>query len=193
MECLSCHADNPESGRFCTQCGVALPAKCIQCGAVNSPESRFCGSCGVSLAVATRASNVFTAASRLPSPSRTNFASGSERRHLTVLFCDIVGSTSLAKSLDPEDLNELTRRYYDCCTDAIHQFEGLVANYIGDGVMALFGYPRAHEDDAERAIRAALTIIDAVRAANAESKARVKVRIGIATGLVVVGEDGTEP
>jgi len=141
------------------------------------------------LAVATRASNGFTAAtSTLPSPSKTG-----ERRHLTVLFCDIVGSTSLAKSLDPEDLNEITRRYYDCCTDAIHQFEGLVANYIGDGVMALFGYPRAHEDDAERAIRAALTIISDVRAANAKSKARVRVRIGIATGLVVVGEDGTEP
>jgi class 3 adenylate cyclase len=193
MECLSCHADNPESGRFCTQCGAALPAKCIRCGAVNLPESRFCGSCGASLAV-TRASNGFTAAtSRLPSPSKTNFPSGGERRHLTVLFCDIVGSTSLAKSLDPEDLNEITRRYYDCCTDAIHQFEGLVANYIGDGVMALFGYPRAHEDDAERAIRAALTIISDVRAANAKSRARVRVRIGIATGLVVVGEDGTEP
>ena len=147
-----------------------------------------------SLAVATRASNGFTAAiSRLPSPSKPNFISGGERRHLTVLFCDIVGSTSLAKSLDPEDLNEITRRYYDCCTDAIHQFEGLVANYIGDGVMALFGYPRAHEDDAERAIRAALTIIRDVRAANAKNKARVRVRIGIATGLVVVGEDGTEP
>jgi class 3 adenylate cyclase len=108
------------------------------------------------LAVATRLSNGFTAAtSRLPSPSKTNYISSGERRHLTVLFCDIVGSTSLAKSLDPEELNEITRRYYDCCTDAIHQFEGLVANYIGDGVMALFGYPRAHEDDAERAIRAA--------------------------------------
>ena len=194
MECLSCHTDNPESGRFCTQCGAALPTKCIQCGAVNLPESRFCGSCGARLAVATRASNGFTAAtSRLPSPSKPNFISGGERRHLTVLFCDIVGSTSLAKSLDPEDLNEITRRYYDCCTDAIHQFEGLVANYIGDGVMALFGYPRAHEDDAERAIRAALTIISAVRAVNPKSKARVRVRIGIATGLVVVGEDGAEP
>ena len=194
MECLSCQADNPESGRFCTQCGAALPAKCIQCGAVNSPKNRFCGSCGASLAVATRTSNGFTAqTARPPSPSKTNLISGGERRHLTVLFCDIVGSTSLARSLDPEDLNEITRRYYDCCTDAIHQFDGLVANYIGDGVMALFGYPRAHEDDAERAIRAALTIISAVRAVNPKSKARVRVRIGIATGLVVVGEDGTEP
>ena len=121
-----------------------------------------------------RGSNGFTpATSRPPPTSETSIISGSERRHLTVLFCDIVGSTSLAKSLDPEDLNELTRRYYDCCTHAIHHFDGLVANYIGDGVMALFGYPSAHEDDAERAIHAALTIISAVRAANAKSKARV--------------------
>src|SRR5262249_31068917 len=118
MECLNCHADNPESGRFCTQCGAALPAKCIQCGAVNLPKSRFCGSCGANLA-ATRASNGFTpATSRPPPTSETSIISGSERRHLTVLFCDIVGSTSLDKSLDPEDINDLTRRYSDCWTVA---------------------------------------------------------------------------
>jgi class 3 adenylate cyclase/predicted ATPase len=190
MQCPSCHTHNPDGGHFCTQCGAALPAKCAQCGVVNAPESRFCGSCGRSLAVAARAANDVTAAMPTPSPpSGSGLASGGERRHLTVLFCDIVGSTSLAKSLDPEELNEITRRYYDCCTDAIRQFDGLVANYIGDGVMALFGYPRAHEDDAERAMHAALTIIRA----NSGSKAHVKVRIGVATGLVVVGEDGTGP
>src|SRR5262249_4349332 len=125
-------------------------------------------------------------------PAR-GFIFGGERRHLTVLFCDIVGSTSLAKELDPEDLNEITRRYYSCCTDAVSQFDGLVANYIGDGVMALFGYPRAHEDAAERAIHAALTIVRSVQAANKTRETHVRVRVGIATGLVVVGEDGTEP
>ena len=115
---------------------------------------------------------------------------GSERRHLTVLFCDMVGSTALAKALDPEDLNDITRRYYEYCNDAIGQFDGIIANYLGDGVMALFGYPRAHEDDAERAIRAALNIIRAVEAAPTKNNMRVRVRIGIATGLVVVGEDG---
>src|SRR5207245_7166804 len=125
-----------------------------------------------------------------PAAAPAGIISEGERRHLTVLFCDIVGSTSLAKSLDPEDLNEVTRRYYDSCTDAIRQFDGLVANYIGDGVMALFGYPRAHEDDAERAIHAALTIIRTVRTARSRSKTRMRVRVGIATGLVVVGADG---
>jgi len=202
MECLSCHADNSDSGRFCTQCGATLPCKCAHCGFISSPESKFCGGCGTNLAgpisastsaaAAMRTSSTGTAAA-MPMPSPLARITGGERRHLTVLFCDIVGSTSLARSLDPEDLNEITRRYYDCCSDAVRQFEGLVANYIGDGVMALFGYPRAHEDDAERAIHAALTIFRTVRAANSESEARVRVRVGIATGLVVVGEDGTQP
>jgi class 3 adenylate cyclase/predicted ATPase len=198
MECLSCQADNLHGGRFCTQCGAPLPVKCTRCGVVNSLDSRFCGGCGASLAQETQPSYGLPAAMPLPSSvseAPTSFIAGGERRHLTVLFCDIVGSTSLAKLLDPEDLNEITRRYYDCCTDAIRQFDGLVANYIGDGVMALFGYPRAHEDDAERAIRAALTIIRTVQTGNGngESTTQVRVRVGIATGLVVVGEDGTQP
>jgi class 3 adenylate cyclase/predicted ATPase len=196
MECLSCQAGNPDAGRFCTRCGAALPDKCIRCGVVNSPESRFCGGCGASLARDAQRSNGLAAAMPMPAASNespSSFISGGARRHLTVLFCDIVGSTSLAKSLDPEDLNEITRRYYDNCTEAIRQFDGIVANYIGDGVMALFGYPRAHEDDAERAIHAALTIIRAVRTANTESNTGVRVRVGIATGLVVVGDDGMQP
>jgi class 3 adenylate cyclase len=187
MECLSCQVDNLHGGRFCTQCGAALPVKCTRCGVVSSPDSRFCGGCGASLAQETLPSYDLTAAMPVPSSvsgAPTGFIAGGERRHLTVLFCDIVGSTSLARLLDPEDLNEITRRYYDCCTDAIRLFDGLVANYIGDGVMALFGYPRAHEDDAERAIRAALTIIRAVQTGNGESTTQVRVRVGIATGLV---------
>src|SRR5262245_9164491 len=197
MECLSCHAENSESGRFCTQCGAALPTTCTQCGVLNAPDSRFCGGCGTNLSVPASPSADVVAT--MPSPPAfaeapgRSFIFGGERRHLTVLFCDIVGSTSLAQQLDPEDLNEITRRYYTSCTDAISQFDGLVANYIGDGVMALFGYPRAHEDAAERAIHAALTIVRTVQAANKTRETHVRVRVGIATGLVVVGEDGTQP
>jgi class 3 adenylate cyclase/predicted ATPase len=196
MECLSCHAENSDSGRFCTQCGAALPTRCTQCGVLNAPDSRFCGGCGANLSVPASPS---AEAATTPSPPAfaeapaRGFIFGGERRHLTVLFCDIVGSTSLAQELDPEDLNEITRRYYTSCTDAISQFDGLVANYIGDGVMALFGYPRAHEDAAERAIHAALTIVRTVQAANKTRETHVRVRVGIATGLVVVGEDGTQP
>ena len=117
---------------------------------------------------------------------------GGERRHLTVVFCDIVDSTELARSLDPEDLNAITRAYYEYCASAIRRYDGIVANYMGDGVMALFGYPRAHEDDGERAIRAALNILQGIQTADINNKTPVRVRIGIATGLVVVGEDGTD-
>jgi class 3 adenylate cyclase/predicted ATPase len=197
MECLSCQADNSESGRFCRQCGAALPFKCTHCGAINLPDSRFCTACGTNLAEPTPTPGDVIAAAPTPpafaEPLPRSFIAAGERRHLTVFFCDIVDSTSLARSLDPEDLNEVTRHYYDCCNDAIGQYGGQVINYVGDGVMALFGYPRAHEDAAERAIHAALAITRAVRAADSASKARLRVRVGIATGLVVVGEDGTQP
>jgi class 3 adenylate cyclase/predicted ATPase len=113
----------------------------------------------------------------------------SERRHLTVLFCDIAQSTALAKSLDPEDLSQLMRTYYDRCGEAIQYFDGVIASYVGDGIMALFGYPRAHEDDAERAVHAALKILEVCKTVYPKGHPPIRVRIGIASGLVVVGED----
>jgi class 3 adenylate cyclase/predicted ATPase len=105
----------------------------------------------------------------------------------------MVGSTNLAKVLDPEDLNEITRAYYDVCSEAIHRFDGIIANYIGDGIMALFGYPRAHEDDAERAIHAGLSLITALETSSTFTGRGVSARVGIATGLVVVGSHGADP
>jgi class 3 adenylate cyclase/predicted ATPase len=113
----------------------------------------------------------------------------SERRHLTVLFCDIVQSTALAKLLDPEDLSQLMRSYYDRCGEAIRRFDGVIVSYAGDGIMTLFGYPRSHEDDAERAVHAALKIIDVSKTVCPKGHPPIQVRIGIASGLVVVGED----
>ena len=113
----------------------------------------------------------------------------SERRHLTVLFCDIAQSTALAKSLDPEDLSQLMRTYYDRCGEAIQYFDGVIASYVGDGIMALFGYPRAHEDDAERAVHAALKILEVSKTVYPKGHPPIRIRIGIASGLVVVGED----
>jgi class 3 adenylate cyclase/predicted ATPase len=111
-----------------------------------------------------------------------------ERRRLTVMFCDLVGSTALAERLDPEELRELMRAYQGACSEAIARFEGHVAQYLGDGLMVYFGWPTAHEDDVERAVRAALAIILAVKGVAAP--APLRVRIGIATGPVVVGETG---
>src|SRR6516165_12161253 len=113
-------------------------------------------------------------------------ASEGERRQLTLMFCDLVGSTPLASRFDPEDLSEIIRTYHRTVADAIGRFDGYVAKYMGDGVLTYFGYPQAHEDDAERAVRAGLAVIEAV--ARLELPERLAVRIGVATGLVVVGE-----
>ena len=115
-----------------------------------------------------------------------------ERRQLTVMFCDLAGSTELSQTLDPEDLREINRTYQDECTIAIERFDGYVARYMGDGVLAYFGYPRAHEDDAERAIHAGLAITNAIKTLNQNyddnETVDLGVRVGIATGPVVVGD-----
>ena len=112
-----------------------------------------------------------------------------ERRQLTVLFCDLVGSTELSHKLDPEALRELMHSYQDACSQVVERYDGHIAQYLGDGVMVYFGWPRAHEDDAERAIRSGLDIIEQLK--HVRSPERLQVRIGIATGPVVVGESGS--
>jgi class 3 adenylate cyclase len=113
-------------------------------------------------------------------------ASGGERRHLTVMFCDLVGSTALSSRLDPEDLREIIGAYHRCVAETVTRFDGFVAKYMGDGALVYFGYPQTHEDDAEQAVRAGLALIDAVgRLQAAES---LRVRVGIGTGQVVVGD-----
>src|SRR5437899_2625943 len=110
-----------------------------------------------------------------------------ERRQLTVMFCDLVGSTALAARLDPEDLREVIAAYHRAVAQIVAGFDGFVAKYMGDGVLVYFGYPRAHEDDADRAVRAGLGLIDAVGRLDVKS-AKLQARVGIATGLVVVGD-----
>src|SRR5215472_391213 len=110
-----------------------------------------------------------------------------ERRQLTVMFCDLVGSTLLSARLDPEDLREVYAAYHRAVAHVVRSFDGFVAKYMGDGVLVYFGYPQAHEDDAERAVRAALSAIDAIGRLEMRS-AKLQARVGIATGLVVVGD-----
>src|SRR5215831_8812203 len=109
-----------------------------------------------------------------------------ERRQITVLFCDLVGSTALAAEMDPEDLREVISAYHRCVAHEVDALGGFVAKYMGDGVLVYFGYPQAHEDDAERAVRTGLAIIKAV--GQLQTSYRLQVRIGIGTGLVVVGD-----
>ena len=119
------------------------------------------------------------------------FEQEAERRQLTVMFCDLVGSTSIAQALDPEDLRTVNRNYQDFCAQTIERYGGYIAKYMGDGVIAYFGYPQAHEDDAERAIRSGLELVQAVpelRFPDIEKSVRLTIRVGIATGPVVVGD-----
>ena len=128
--------------------------------------------------------------SRLHPPAVTEARpqDAAERRQLTVMFCDLVGSTTLSARLDPEDLREIIGAYQRCCAVLVELNGGFVAKYMGDGVLAYFGYPQAHEDDAERAVRAGLALVEAVPKLTTAAGSPLQVRVGIATGLVVVGD-----
>jgi class 3 adenylate cyclase len=121
-------------------------------------------------------------------PTHETTAASAERRQLTVMFCDPVGSTALSARLDPEDLRNVIGAYHRSCTDVVERNGGFVAKYMGDGVLAYFGYPQAHEHDAERAVRAGLALVDAVPKLATHASSPLQVRVGIATGLVVVGD-----
>ena len=123
-------------------------------------------------------------------PKGPSISSGAERRQLTVLFCDLVGSSALSERLDPEDFSEVIRSYQERCTAIVVSFGGHVAKYLGDGVLAYFGYPHAHEDAAEQAVRAGLAIVGAVADLGARPDLTLRARVGIATGLVVSGPAG---
>jgi class 3 adenylate cyclase len=120
-----------------------------------------------------------------PTPPSTDAA---ERRQLTVMFCDLVGSTATSARLDPEDMREIVGSYHRCCATSIERNGGFVAKYMGDGVLAYFGYPQAHEHDAERAVQAGLAIVEAAPKLVTAAGSPLHVRVGIATGLVVVGD-----
>jgi predicted ATPase/class 3 adenylate cyclase len=205
MRCASCGFDNPEEMKFCGECGVSLEYRCPQCGFASPPGFRFCGACGTALSGQPRASQSTppdawrhsqeTQPALVTPPSAEGPRPAAERRQLTVLFCDLVDSTALATQLDPEELREVVRAYQRVCAEAIQRFEGHIAQYLGDGLLVYFGYPQAHEDDGQRAVRAALGMVQAIARLNdrlgREWGVRLAVRVGIHTGMVVVGEMGS--
>src|SRR3954453_22937798 len=158
---------------------VGRTMRCRHCGLESPTGMRFCGGCGGPLGRAPVAA---------PSPDAQEAA---QRRHMTAMFCDIVESTPLAESLDAEDFREILHAYRQACVRAIDRFDGYTAEYVGDGVVAFFGYPRAHEDDAHRAVHAALAVLDELAALNprlgADYDIALQVRIGLHTGVVVAG------
>ncbi len=187
MQCPNCGAENREDRRFCAECGDSLSLACPDCGFGNEPGEKFCGGCGTALvppaAQATKPKRQPQAQDEV-APD----APEAERRQLTVMFCDLVGSTALSERLDPEDLREVIHTYQECCAGVVARFEGYIARYMGDGLLIYFGYPQAHEDDAERAIRAGLGIVEAVGELRPRDDLTLQVRVGIATGLVVAGD-----
>lgn len=184
MQCPACASDNSDDNQFCDACGGAMPTSCPTCGRSNRAGARFCGGCGDTLA------DPSTSAVVAGARHRGSVSGEAERRQLTVLFCDLVESTAIANVLDPEDMRDIIRAYQDTCTGVISLYDGFVARYLGDGILAYFGFPQAHENDAERAINAGLAIIDAVDALDVDEAiaGRLAVRVGIATGTVVVGD-----
>ena len=128
--------------------------------------------------------------SSVPSPQPDPETPTSERRQLTVMFCDLVGSTALSEQLDPEELQSLVRTYQEVSAQVIERYDGYIAQYLGDGLLVYFGYPAAHEDDAAHAIRAGLEIVSALDQARSQFPQPVQVRVGIHTGPVVVGQMG---
>ena len=151
MRCRSCMVENAPPRRFCAECGAALPLPCSACGFENEPSAKFCGGCGKPIEESVAPASV--------SPTLSLHPSGAERRQLTVMFCDLVGSTPLSVRFDPEDLREIIGAYHRAVAEVLTRFGGFVAKYMGDGVLAYFGYPQAHEDDAERAVRAGLAVL----------------------------------
>jgi class 3 adenylate cyclase/tetratricopeptide (TPR) repeat protein len=182
MNCPTCSAENRPGRKFCSRCGAPLALACPACGAANEPDDGFCGNCGAPL---DETAAPATAAPR-PEPS-------SERRLVSVLFADLVGFTSLSESRDAEAVRELLSRYFDICRRIVSVYGGIVEKFIGDAVMAVWGTPVATEDDAERAVRAALDLVTAVSALGEEVGAeQLRARAGVLTGeaAVTLGAQG---
>ena len=200
MTCLGCGHGNPEGVRFCGGCGARLEIVCANCQAPNPPGNRFCHGCGGAL-------QAEAATGRFASPQAytpkhlaekiltTGSALTGERKQVTVLFVDVSGFTSLSERLDPEEVHRFMSRAFDLMLAEVHRYEGTVNQFLGDGIMALFGAPIAHEDHARRAVHAALGIgraLEAYQTELAPRGIRFRARQGLNTGLVVVGSIGSD-
>ena len=180
MTCGSCGTENKPGRKFCSSCGATLALGCPSCGAANEPGDAFCGECGSPL----------DAGAPSAPPAEATVA---ERKLVSVLFADLVGFTASSEERDAEDTRDLLSRYFDTCRRLIELYGGTVEKFIGDAVMAVWGTPAATEDDAERAVRAALDLVAAVTALGDElAVPGLRARAGVLTGeaAVTIGAEG---
>ncbi len=178
MVCSNCGSENDAGRKFCGECGAALALLCPACGSANSPGVKFCGECGSTLPATSAAAAVPPS----PAPSATT-----ERRLVSVLFADLVGFTTLSEGRDSEEVRDLLSRYFEICRTIVERYGGVVEKFIGDAVMAVWGTPVAKEDDAERCVRAAMELVDAVSELGADVGAPgLRARGGVLTGEATV-------
>ena len=212
MDCPHCHFENPQGMKFCGQCGERLGTACPSCGAQAFPGFRFCGECGAAFSGGEPPPAAPAPAAREAPPApatgpvsytpphlreevlQTRTAVEGERKQVTVLFCDLVSSTAIADRLGPEVMHGVLSEFFELTLSEVHRYEGTVNQFLGDGFMALFGAPVAHEDHARRAVLAALGVQRLLRDRGIEPAARhgveLALRMGLNTGLVVVGGIG---
>ena len=180
MKCPKCEYENPEGKNFCGQCGAKMERICPDCNASNPPQFKFCGECGHNLTEQTET-------------EKKALAFDSERKHATVLFSDLVGYTAMTERLDPEDVKEIMSHIFGEIAQVVTRYEGFIERFFGDEVMALFGVPKAHEDDPVRAIRAAREIHRMVEGMSPKYEATIghplAMHTGINTGLLVTGDE----
>ena len=201
MRCPFCQTINPSQAKFCQECGQRLTA-CAVCGTANPAQAKFCIECGTPLQHTSEIAEVpIQAESRLPAEthiSRQLRQQSTERRLVTIMFADIIGSTPLAGRLDPEDMRAILSGYFNLMAEQLRRHGGTVEKYIGDAVMAVFGSPIAHEDDPDRAIRAALDMQKALTNFNRQRQqidpgaSALQMRIGINTGEVAASGDPSQ-
>src|SRR3954469_10996371 len=211
MQCSRCQAENREGRRFCGECGAALALVCPACGFWNDGGEKFCGGCGAPLAAAPAPSSQPgppRPAPRYTSPQSythqhlaeriisSRGALEGERKQVTVLFADLKGSMELLADRDPEDARRILDPVLERMMEAVHRYEGTVNQVMGDGIMALFGAPLAHEDHAVRACYAALRMQEAVKQYAEDMRRReglaIQVRVGLNSGEVVVRSIGSD-
>jgi len=219
MNCTNCGTENPKDAKFCLNCGTQLQQVCPQCSTNNPPNAKFCFNCGhkfgdqisqdgAKLSETIQSSSLESGqqlglerlmpaefASKLEA-ARRNRAMEGERRIVTILFCDIVGSTAAAEQLDPEEWTDIMNNAFEYLISPVYKYEGTLARLMGDAILAFFGAPIAHEDDPQRAIMAGLEILEKFEPFCEKIKKQydveLDVRIGINTGLVVIGQVGSD-